>query len=270
MTEQVINASQNPNLTNKLVADALKEPEIQIEPANLSVPTDVEVQLPGGFVKFSGELLQTATVKELTGKDEEFIARTQNFNKVYSAVLQRGVVTIGDEPATPDLLNGLLLGDRDSLLLGIYRATYGDTATLLGFCTSCENSEEVELDLLKDIKVKTLVNPEEDRVFEVQGRNKTFLVTLPTGITENKLIDNSGNVSEKVTILLEHTVLNINGQRVVSRSQVQDLGMADRQKLVDEITKRSPGPKFEEISMECPKCNSELVVPVSIGALFRF
>jgi hypothetical protein len=270
MNDQVINAAKNPQLANQLAAEALREPTVEIEPAKLTVPTDIEVELPGGYVTFSGGLLQTAKVKELTGKDEEFIARTQNFNKVYSSVLQRGVVTIGEETATPDLLNGLLLGDRDALLLGIYRATYGDTASLSGFCSSCGNVEEVELDLLKDIKVKPLINPIEDRVFEVEGRNKKFMVTLPTGITETKIIDNSGNVSEKITILLEQTVLSINGKHVVSRSQVQDLGMADRQKLVDEITSRAPGPKFEDLTMECPKCDGELVVPVSIGALFRF
>jgi len=222
MNDQVINAAQNPNLTNQLIADVLKEPVVEIEPASLTVPTNVEVELPGGFVTFSGSLLQTATVKELTGKDEEFIARTQNFSKVYSSVLQRGVVTIGDDPATLDVLNGLLLGDRDALLLGIYRATYGNTATLQAFCSSCENVEEVELDLLKDIKTKPLINPIEDRVFEVEGRTKKFVATLPTGGTENKLLDSSGNISEKITVLLEQTVLTINGQRVVSRSQIQD------------------------------------------------
>jgi len=269
MTEQVINAAQNPELAKQLIDKALKEPEIVIEPAKLTVPTNIEVELPGGLVTFSGELTQTAEVRELTGKDEEFIAKTTNQNKIYSAVLQRGVVSLGETSATSEALGNLLLGDRDALMLGIYRATYGDTAKLLGFC-NCGNTEEVELDLLKDIETKPLIDPVEDRTFEVVGRSKTFLVTLPTGVTEAKIVESTGTISEKVSILLEQTVLTIDGQRVVSRAQVQNLGMADRDKLVEEISNRSPGPKFKDITMECPDCGGELVVPVSIGALFRF
>jgi hypothetical protein len=270
MAEQTtLKAAENPTLANQIAAEAFAE-KTEITPAQIVSGQNLEVYLPGGFLTFSGEVLQTAEVKELTGKDEEAIAKTQNVTRIYSTVLQRGVVSLNGSPVTTDILNNMLLGDREALLMGIYRATYGDVAELLGMCTSCGNNETVGINLPQEIKVKPLLNPAEDRVFEVKGRTKTFTVTLPTGVTEHRLLDNTGSAAEKITTFLEQTVLKIDGVNVLSKAQVQDLGMADRRKILEEIALRAPGPQFDDVTVECPKCGGELLVPVSIGAMFRF
>jgi riboflavin synthase alpha subunit len=269
MEEKIVKATDNPTLTNQLVAEALKPVEEEVV-AQVNLGTNLVVHLPGGVKTFSGEMLQEAEVRELTGKDEEAIARTVNPSKIYTTVLQRGVVSLNGMQVTPDTLSDMLVGDREALLLGIYRATYGNTAELYGQCRACGEVEDVDVDILGDIKIKALLDPFNDRTFIVKGRNKEFLVTLPTGVTEQKLLDSNGNASEKISILLEQTVLKIDGVDVFSRTQVQDLGMADRKTIIEEIGKRAPGPVFDDIKMECPSCGGDLLVPVSIGAIFRF
>jgi hypothetical protein len=57
---------------------------------------------------------------------------------------------------------------------------------------------------------------------------------------------------------------------VLSKIQVQNIGLADRRKIGEELAKRAPGPKFNNIEIDCPDCEGKVVVPISIGALFRF
>lgn len=268
MAEQIINAYTNPDLVNELVAKTLYEPE-DTTPAELQNPTDVVVNLPGGLLGLTGEVSQTALVKELNGKDEEFIVKTPNFSRVYNAILSRGTVSVGSMPVTESILNGMLIGDRDAIMLGIYRATYGDTAILQSWCNSCGESSNVEVDVTKDIGTKVLLDPVGDRVFTIKGRKQEYVVTLPTGQVQNRMIESNGNTAEELSILLEGTILKIDGRPVISKSQVQELGMADRKKIAEEISARSPGPKLEDIQMECPSCGGELIVPINIWAMFR-
>ena len=54
------------------------------------------------------------------------------------------------------------------------------------------------------------------------------------------------------------------------RSQVQNLPVVDRREIVDEINRRAPGPQFDDVLVNCPNCESEVRVPINLGALFQF
>ena len=77
-------------------------------------------------------------------------------------------------------------------------------------------------------------------------------------------------VAELNTLLLEQTVVKIGEAPVVSKVQVQNLGLTDRRKIVDEINKRVCGPQFNDLTLPCPDCEGEVQVPISLGTLFRF
>jgi hypothetical protein len=269
MANNTINAAANPALANELAKQAFAEPEEQIEKAQITPPSDTLVTLPGGYVSPSGEVIRVAEVRELNGKDEEALGKVP-MTRAFTTILNRAVVSIGTERATESMLDNLLAGDRDALLLGIYRATFGPTADIPSFCQGCKDFKTVTLDISGDIKTKMLVDPIGDRNFSVQGKNKSFLVTLPTGVTQRELLAaEEKNSAELTTILLNNTVVEIDGQSVYSPVQVQALGLVDRRKIVEEISLRSPGPKFESVTVECPDCGGEVVVPVTLGALFR-
>jgi hypothetical protein len=271
MEKETLKAAANPAKANALVAEALSNDEPKIEPAKIVAGSDVELILPGGYVTAAGEVYQTVEVKELNGRDEEYIAKVANTNKMYNAILNRGTAAIGDLTVTNDLLGRLLLGDRDAIMLGIFRATYGNEVELGAWCKGCGNYHLVTVNVTTDIKTKALLDPVNDRTFTVKGRTKEYLVTLPTGVTQNILLElTNANSAEQLTALLEQTVLEIDGKPVLAKPQIQDLGIADRQKIAEEINKRAPGPQWEDITLECPDCSGELVVPISLGALFRF
>ena len=271
MTEQKITAATNPDLANKLVEQAMsEEAPVVTEATQLLAPSDGLVALPGGHVTFTGEVIKTAEVRELTGKDEEAIARLGGGTKAFNTILTRAVVKVGDIKSDEKLLDNLLAGDRDALLVGIYQATFGNDVTLPGFCPGCKDYKSVSVDLTEDISYQTLVDPIGDREFDVQGKKNLYTVALPTGITQRELRENEDrSMAESLTALLEGTVLKINGRPVYTKSQVQDLGIMDRNIIAEELAKRNPGPLFEDVVVKCPDCESEVRVPISIGALFR-
>jgi hypothetical protein len=270
MATNSMNAADNAALANDLIDKAINTEEI-VEPAKLTSPSDVLVTLPGGYVVPTGEVISTAEVRELNGRDEEIIVKSSGNQRVFAAILNRGTVKLGSLDATEPLLDDLLIGDRDELLLGIYRATFGETAELGVWCEGCKETKIVGVDVRSDIKRKVLTDPVNDRVFMVKGKKNEYTVTLPTGITQKKMLVNPDiNQAEALTLLLEQTVLEINGQPVVSKMQVQTLPISDRHAIADEIAIRNPGPQFEDATVTCPDCESEVQVPINLGAMFRF
>jgi hypothetical protein len=240
------------------------------EEVKITPPSSNVVTLPGGYINAAGEVITEAEVRELTGADEEAIARASNVGKAILTILSRGTVKIGDEKADDKILDQMLSGDRDALILGIFKATFGNEAEVAAFCSGCSEFKTISLDMTTDIKTKVLTDPINDRVFTVEGKNKTYTVQLPTGFAQKEMINNSDKSSAELnTLMLEHTVLNINGSPVLSKLQVQNLGLTDRRMIIDEINKRVSGPQFDEISVTCSDCESEVQVPINFGTLFR-
>ncbi len=106
---------------------AMEEPAVAI---STRAPASNEVTLVTGFINKAGETVKVAEVKELNGSDEEAIAKAGSSGKALNVILQRGLVSLGDTPATKEDLDSLVAGDRDAILLGIRRVTFGETVSL--------------------------------------------------------------------------------------------------------------------------------------------
>lgn len=270
MANNTINAAENAAMANNLVQTALAEKTPEKETAKLTAPYPTLVTLPGGFVTSTGEVITTAEVRELTGRDEEAIVKAPNVGRALATILSRGVVKVGDIPADEKLLDSLLAGDRDALLMGIYRVTFGDTVTLPGYEIGTGDVHEVEIDILKDIKMRVLTDPINDRKFTVKGRNHEYTVILPTGVVQKEMVASPDkSVAELISVMLYNCVVEIDGNPVVSIEQVRNLGLVDRRTLNEELTKRAPGPQFEDIKVANPDGDGEVVVPISLGTMFR-
>ena len=267
---KTISAAANPAMANNLINQAMAETPVQKE-VNILLPSDTSVTLPGGYLSATGEIVTTAEVRELNGTDEEAIAKSNSIGKAILTILSRGTVKIGDEKVTDRMLDQLLSGDRDMLLLAIFKNTFGKTADISAVCSGCNEVKVVTVDVDEDIKIKTLADPINDRVFTVQGKKNVFTVQLPTGMAQKEMIVNSDKTAAELnTIMLENTVIKIDESPVLSKLQVQNLGMVDRRKIAEAINKRLIGPQFDDVKVTCPDCESEVTVPVNFGTLFRF
>lgn len=246
---------------------AMEGPEKQIITRAPSVP---EVTLPAGFILPNGEVAKTAEVRELNGADEEAISKAGSTAKALNVLLQRGLVKIGDKEVTKDDMDVLLAGDRDAILLGIRKVTFGAALPLKVRCSSCSDEHELEIDLEKDVPVKTLEDPIRDRVWEMETKNGVIKLALPNGITQKKLMDNMDKTSAEVnTMLLAGCILSVNNAPSIGAQTALSLGMADRTNIIDEIIKRNPGPRLGEVKKVCKACGEDIYLPLSLLDLFR-
>lgn len=271
MTEQTFSAADNPTLANSLIEQATAEAPVAIAPAHITEPSDTLISLPGGYISPTGEVVRTAEVRELTGRDEEVLSRVTTVGRMFTTILARAIVKVGKHQVTEEVLDELLAGDRDALLLGIFKVTFGAETEVGAYCEGCKDYKTVLVDLDKDIKTKVLVDPINNRTFTVIGKSHEYLVTLPTGKVQRELTaDSDKTIAELSSILLENCVLQIDGDPILTKAQVKNLGIVDRKKIADEIYKRSPGPQFEDLVINCPDCGGKVVVPINLGAMFPF
>jgi len=253
-------------LVNQYAKKALEEPE---EEVTTRAPSDSEVTLPGGYLTPSG-VIRTAEVRELNGEDEEIVSRTGSTAKALNALLERGLVKIGNEEVTRDHLDQLLSGDRDAILIGIRTITFGSELSVTVRCGNCSQQQQVVIDLLTDVPSKELKDAVNDRNWVVETKKGTVTVALPNGIVQKKLMDNIDKTAAEVnTILLSGCITSINGAPSVGARTALSLGMADRNKIIDEILNRNPGPRLGEVKKTCQACGEDIPLPLSLTDLFR-
>jgi hypothetical protein len=240
------------------------------KPIVTQAPSDSEVNLPGGYILSNGDVVKTAEVRELNGADEEIISKAGSTSKALTALLQRGLIKLGDKEVTKDDLDGLLAGDRDAILLGIRKVTFGKKLPLRVRCNHCSSEQDLEVDLDTDVPFKTLENPIADRVWEVETKLGLVKLGLPNGITQKKLMDNLDKTSSEInTLILSGCILSVNGAPSIGAQTALSLGMADRTKIVEDIIFRNPGPRLGEVTKGCAVCGELIPLPLSLLDLFR-
>lgn len=258
----------DPTILEELTKKATEEPSVEIKTVP---PSNSEVTLPGGFINREGALVKYAEVRELTGLDEEAISKAGSVSRALLVMLQRGLVSIGTETANKEDIDRLLSGDRDAILIGIRKVTFGPIVEFSITCPSCRTGLDVDVDLNVDVPYKELDNPVEDRNFVYDSAKHGLIeVSLPTGSTQRKLMENTDKtVAELNTILLAGCIDTVNGQPSLGASSVLKLGMADREKIINEIIKRNPGPRLGEVTTTCEACGLDIPMSLSLADLFR-
>lgn len=254
-------------LVQQFAEKAMEEPAKVIK---TRAPSESELSLPGGYIDLEGNLHTTAEVKELTGADEEAVAKTGSSGKALNVLIQRGLVKLGNKQATATDLDVLLAGDRDAILLGIRRVTFGPTVELKVKCFSCADEHSTVIDLIDDVPVKTLEDPIEDRTWEMDTKLGKAVISLPNGITQRRLSENYDKTPAEInTLLLSGCIVALDGIPSAGSGTALSLGMADRTKIIDEIIKRNPGPRLGEVKKPCKACGEPIDLPLSLLDLFR-
>lgn len=237
---------------------------------------DTYVHLPAGVV-VEGEVVQEAEVRELTGADEEALAKAKasnNASKYVNTLLQCGVVFVGNQKANQKLFDSMIQGDLDMLIMGIRKATFGDEFAVDGVaCPNCGEFNDLALNL-SDIPVKELDDPEEREFLVPLRKGRQAKVQFPTGKVQNEIFKRQMSVPEMNSMTLAYCVLSIidaagNEQMSSGLADVKNLGLADRKTLQDFIYENQPGPRYDQVVAKCHACEGEVPVPLSVGILFR-
>jgi hypothetical protein len=258
----------DPNLVAKLAAQVNAEQPTEAKQVKTTAPKVSNiVNLPGGLLTANG-VVKDVEVRELTGADEEAIAKAIDAGKALHTILKRGLVSIGSETLSEQLVDTLLSGDRDAILLGIYKITFGTEVLYEQMCTNCGTVIVGAVDLDKDVEVREL-DSAYDRSFTIDTKIGLVSVSLPNGVTQRKLVEaNTASVAENVTLILSGCIQSVNNEPALPTTALS-LGIADRQKIISEIYSKTPGPRLGEVTKVCEACDTEHSVPLSLAALFR-
>lgn len=254
-------------LVSQYAKKAMEEPEVVI---TSRAPSDTEVDLPGGFIGADGKLVKTAEVRELNGADEEAVSKATSRAKALNVLLERGLVKIGGKAVAREDLDSLLTGDRDAILIGIRRVTFGNEINMRVKCFGCQTEDDATINLSTDVPVRTLSDAINDRAWITESKLGPVAVVLPTGLVQKKLMDNADKTSSEInTLLLSGCVLSVNGNPSLGASTALSLSMVDRAKIVDEILTRNPGPRLGEVTKPCKACGEAMPLPLSLLDLFQ-
>jgi hypothetical protein len=257
------------------IAEVLSEAGINGEPTGdvplIEDPGPDSVTLPGGLV-IDGEVYRQATVRELNGEDEEHISRAVLGNPVrfQQALLERGVVSVGPHRADEELLDKLLVGDRDRLVLGVRVATYGDTMDMDVVCSHCGVESKIRVAFEDDLPIRPLPWDAREVEHEIALRNGVAVVKLVTGAMQRYVYSLEGKTaSELNTHLFTKCVVSINGEAVNGRLEtVRQLGMSDRSAILDWLLENQPGPDYSAIKHACTICGKETPLDLQAEHLF--
>ena len=267
-SEELIDKQQS--LANAKQAIAGPTPLIEDSP-------DTAMVLPRGLY-VSGTFKRQAVVRELTGVDEEQLAKSKDNSNMFDLVIALGTVSIDDFDLTAmpvverqTWLRMLLLGERDQLFLAISKATFGEGRTINFTCSMCNEAQETELLLSEDFKPKEVDPSLSMESFEhTTARGDVLIVRLVTGEDQNEAFTRKGaSIPEQNTIILSRCITKLNGGLVPDPTgYARALSIKDRELLLAEMVSRQPSIDLG-VSTQCAACGADQTLNLNWGLIFR-
>lgn len=234
---------------------------------------------PGDFIRLSDG--KNATVRELTGSDEEALAKALKSNNSFhfmDTLLTRGVATVNGMPANSENLRNLLMGDRDELLIAIRVATYGEEFALEGWtCPQCGGQTDLNFSLATSIeRIPLEPGPDVEPGFEIDlRRGATALVRFPTGADWLACSDPNWTPTERNSEMLRRcvkTITRADGSSIHVQAfpgAIAEMNIPDRRRIIDAIDEKKPGPRYTSIQFVHAECQKEVTLALSMLDLFR-
>jgi hypothetical protein len=237
---------------------ALQDPVPRMEE-----PPNTVVDLYIGLADEDGNWHKTAIVRELTGADEEALASLEaksgmNYSEYMAFLLRRVVESIGsiNIAQNKNVVDNLIVGDRDKLFMTIIEATYGKMREYQVACTSCGESNDVFVDI-STFAEKPLRTDSGNTITYTLKNGSEVVLRLPNSgdsLVVNKV---AKTTAEQNTLMLARCIQNVDGNPV---DWAKSLGMADRANMVKQLLDAQPGPEIGEVNAQCAHCNEKFVM----------
>jgi hypothetical protein len=258
-------------------ADIAKAKEATAGPVPLIQDSvDPHVDLPRGLMH-NGSWNTRAVVRELTGMDEEAMARVKDITEIYDTVLALGTTRIGevDLAALPlverqGLVQQLLLGERDMLYVGIIRMTYGDRKTMILTCPNCNERQELIVTLSEDFKVTEVDDVAQTEFDYTSSKGDQIRYRPAVGADQMEALRRKGaSMAEQNSILLSRCIKTVNGDLVVNpMDYARRLPLRDRHALLGALIEHQPSVDMT-VTVDCVACREEQTIALGWGDLFQ-
>jgi hypothetical protein len=235
---------------------------------------DVTMVLPRGLFH-RGQWQREVTVRELTGTDEEVLAKVPDQLSFFSTVVALGVESIGevDLASLPvverkNYLGELLLGEREQLFVKVAQASFGDSKDVSFVCTMCTAEQTMGLILSEDLAPKQVDVVEMNSFTTSKGDVLDFRAAV--GSDQEEAVSRKGATpAEQNTVMISRCVTKRNGEIIVDPMQfARNMGMRDRQQLLQALVEMQPTINLE-LKTQCAACGGDQTVALGWGDIFR-
>lgn len=242
----------------------------------ISPAPDLDLVLPRGYTAPDGAVHQGVEVRELTGRDEEYLTRFKTDDAIFDAIISLGVTRLGDldlskEPvsAKARILRSLLVAERLMIYLRIITATFGNEKEMRFSCGSCEEEQDVTVLVDQDFPI-TFPDDLSMHHKVVLPSGKEILYRLITGADTLALAEKTNlSRAEGNSLMLTQIIVNIDGNVPFDvESAVKDLSIGDRERILTHVVEHQPDLTLS-LTTECISCHEEVVIPILWGQLFR-
>jgi len=233
---------------------------------------DPTLVLPRGLFH-SGVWERDVVCRELTGIDEEQLAKAKTPYDYFSTVLALGVVQIGTFDLSPlsiperqYFLSDLLIGEREQIFLKIVQVSFGNDREINFKCQSCGTDQDVTLLLDTDFKPAEVENVEATTLEHTTSKGDVLTYRGALGGDQEAVMDKKGlSVAEQNTMMISRCVTKCNGELIPDpMGYARSLPMRDRSKILDLIVARQPQIDLN-VTTTCVAC----AVPQTLGLGWR-
>ena len=231
-----------------------------------------EFEMPAGYLDSDGVLHKTFTIREMTGRDEEAISKSdlrQNGAKLITVLLERCVMSIGTlvkkevgEIKWKEIIKSLYVGDQDYIVLKIRELSMGGEIEVTHICPNCKASMKTLLDVseleVEPFKGERLIQFELPKGYRDKKGNvhTTGTMKLPTGYDREVLTPIAKkNVAQASTLMLTRLCKFDDGISV-TEDVMRDLTIRDREYLQKLLQENLFGVNLE-VDVTCVDCGEE-------------
>jgi hypothetical protein len=235
--------------------------------------------LPGGILDASGNAHQTVWVRQLTGADEERLAERKYRNGAHQVTdfLTHVVVKVDglEPPVTEEQVAGMIIGDRDYLLLRLRQIALGDKVEQVLRCPAAGCGKKVDVEfLIGELAVRRTerVLPEyefalAETVWPGDETSWRGAIRFPTGADHEAVLAAGENTAAANTALLSRILVRLGSRRALDVEAVRNLPLSARQQIIGFLKRLMPGPDLT-VEIQCPHCGSDMTYPFDLHGFF--
>ncbi|MEU6667874.1 hypothetical protein [Streptomyces sp. NPDC046727] len=235
--------------------------------------------LPGGYWDDEGRLHRQFELTAMTGREEELLVRRDTDSaSLVTEVLSRCLRRLGSiAPVTPEVVRGLLVADRQFLLLQLRRVAFGDLVRGSLLCPWPDCGRRVSLEFsLADVPVEEAADhaPVHSMTLSAEARDDGEAACaevhfrLPDGSDQEDL---SGlladNEAEALTLLLSRCILRIGPYEPPGDQRVAALSPRARAEIEERMERLAPRVE-QTMETECAECTRTFLVPFDVQRFF--
>lgn len=218
-------------------------------------PWETTVTLPGGLAVDGDRCLRQASLRPLTGREEDWLAKSRDIPHAVKVtrLLTGCVVSIDDAPVNAGLVRRLLVGDRDFLMLRLRAATLGDRVQAVLPCPSCNERMDVEFSV-SDVPVE--VRPQTASAYSLNLGSRAVRFRLPSGEDQEAVLGmDLASASDELL------------RRCLLEDLQSPLAEKEREAVAAEMERLAPRVELE-LDLTCPECGHRFAVPFDTTAFF--